>query len=58
MKDTHSLKTSNVYLFLVKKYILADSDLLSSIQSNFSGSNTLGTMKICFETGVVRANEC
>ena len=35
------------------------------IQSNFNGSNTIGTMTRCsrnhdkmFETGVVRANEC
>ena len=27
------------------------------IQSNFNGSNTLGTMKISSETGVVLANE-
>ena len=30
----------------------------AKLQQNSNGSNTFGIMKIVFETGVVRANEC
>ena len=33
-------------------------ELVLYVQKNCSGSNTIGTIKNMFETGLVRVNEC
>ena len=51
-----SRKIDSCILFFFLTELQLPNDM-PEIQSNFNGSNTFGTMKIPFETGVVRANE-